>query len=208
MPRIRPLRSAALTGATTTLPVETSVEIFQGLRQNAERPDSPKAVTDTDHLSGYFPAGYVSKALEKGYRLAFESSSDHYSTHESYTLLWATEASRQGVMDAFRKRHLYAASDNILADVRCGPHMMGDEFNVTQPPELSVKLIGTAPFARVRIIKDNRYVYLVQPNTAKVDFTWRDQAAEKGTTAFYYLRGEQTDGGLVWASPMWIHYQP
>ncbi len=186
--------------------VETSVEIFQGLRQNAERPDAPKAVTDKDHLSGYFPAGYVSKALEKGYRLAFESSSDHYSTHESYTLLWAADLSRQGVMDAFRKRHLYAASDNILADVRCGPHMMGDEFSVTEPPELSVKLIGTAPFAHVRIIKDNRYVYLVEPNTKTVEFRWRDQAAEKGSTSFYYVRGEQSDGGLVWASPMWIHY--
>src|SRR5262249_14208939 len=56
--------------------VETAVEIFEGLRQNGERADAPKAVTDKDHVSGYFPAGYVSKALEKGYRLAFESSSD------------------------------------------------------------------------------------------------------------------------------------
>ena len=29
-----------------------------------------------------------------------------------------------------------------------------------------------------------------------------------GKTAYYYVRGEQEDGELVWASPMWITYQP
>jgi hypothetical protein len=188
--------------------VETSVEIFEGLRQSGERPDAPKAVTATDHVSGYFPAGYVSKALEKGYRLAFESSSDHFSTHESYTLLWATEPTRAGVLDAFHKRHLYAASDNILADVRCGAHIMGDDFSVTSPPELAVKLIGTAPFTQIHIVKDNQYVYQSQPNARTVEFTWRDGAAAKGKTSFYYVRGVQADGGMVWASPMWIRYEP
>ena len=35
-----------------------------------------------------------------------------------------------------------------------------------------------------------------------------DLAAEPGTTAYYYVRGEQADGELVWVSPMWITYQP
>lgn len=50
-------------------------------------------------------------------------------------------------------------------------------------------------------------MYTVQPNTKKVDFVWKDNAAVKGKTSYYYVRGEQADGELVWVSPMWITYQ-
>ena len=36
-----------------------------------------------------------------------------------------------------------------------------------QPPAISVKLVGTAPFAKVQIVKDNQYVYTVEPNEAR-----------------------------------------
>jgi hypothetical protein len=58
----------------------------------------------------------------------------------------------------------------------------------------------------VQIVKDNQYVYSVEPREAEVDFTWRDQAAVAGKTSYYYVRGEQANGEIVWASPMWITY--
>jgi hypothetical protein len=82
--------------------------------------------------------------------------------------------------------------------------MMGDEFSISSPPELSVKLIGTAPFARVHVIKDDRYVYSAEPMSKQVNFTWRDNAPARGKTSYYYVRGEQEDGEIVWVSPMWI----
>jgi outer membrane lipoprotein-sorting protein len=91
-----------------------------------------------------------------------------------------------------------------VADVRSGDHIMGDEFSTDGPPSLSVKLIGSAPFAKVTIVKDGREVYMVEPKTKGVDFTWRDDAAQPGKRSYYYVRGEQSDGQLVWASPMWI----
>ena len=33
-----------------------------------------------------------------------------------------------------------------------------------------------------------------------------DAKPEKGKTSYYYVRGEQNDGEIVWASPMWITY--
>jgi hypothetical protein len=39
-----------------------------------------------------------------------------------------------------------------------------------------------------------------------VDFTWRDTSPEPGKTSYYYVRGEQQDGEIVWVSPMWITY--
>ena len=187
--------------------VEPAVEIYQGDRQNYEMPDAPRSNNAADSIGGWRPLGFVSLALEKGYRLAFQASSDHISTHMSYCNLWVTEPTRKGVLDAFKKRRLYGATDNILADVKCGTHFMGEEFTVKGPPLIEVRLEGTAEFRRVHIIKDGKYAYSGEPRSYKVYFGWRDQAAKAGTTSYYYVRGEQTNGELVWVSPMWITVQ-
>jgi len=187
--------------------LEPVVEIYQGCRQNYEMPDAPRSNNAYDSIGGWQPLGFVSLALQKGYKLGFQASSDHISTHMSYCNLWVTAPTREGIMEAFRKRRVYGATDNILADVRCGDHFMGEEFSTSQPPALAVKLWGAANLAKVHIIKDGKYVYTVEPNSKKVDFTWKDAAAERGKTSYYYVRGEQADGELVWVSPMWIAYR-
>jgi hypothetical protein len=187
--------------------VEPVVEIYQGDRQNYEMPGAPRTNSANDSIGGWRPLGFVSLALQKGYRLGFQASSDHISTHMSYCNLWVTAPTREAIMEAFHKRRVYGATDLILADVHCGSHFMGEEFSTEQPPAIAVKLTGTANFAKVNIIKDNQYVYTVQPGTKKVDFVWKDNAAVKGKTSYYYVRGEQADGELVWVSPMWITYQ-
>ena len=186
--------------------VEPFVEIYQGIRQNYERPGAPRSNSENDSIGGWRPKGFIDLALQKGYKLAFESSSDHISTHMSYANALAEEATRESVLQAFQKRHVYAATDVILAEFTSGNHIMGDEFDVPSAPELKVKLSGTAPFAKVHIIKDDNYVYATEPNTRTVDFTWRDNSPQRGKQSYYYIRGEQADGEVVWASPMWITY--
>ncbi len=183
---------------------EPAVEIYQGDRQSYERPGTPRAAQPDDAIGGWQPAGTVTNALDKGYRLGFVASSDHFSTHLSYANVLASAPTRDAILDALRKRHVYASTDNIVADVRCGDRIMGDEFSVSAPPSISVKLIGTAPFSKVTIVKDGHDAYTLEPKTKEVDFTWRDDAAQSGKTSYYYVRGEQSDGQLVWASPMWI----
>ncbi|MDA2936805.1 hypothetical protein MYX75_00880 [Acidobacteria bacterium AH-259-A15] len=68
--------------------VEPMVEIYQGDRQNYEMPGAPKTNTDSDSIGGWRSLGFVSNALTKGYRLGFQASSDHVSTHMSYGNLW------------------------------------------------------------------------------------------------------------------------
>ena len=187
--------------------VEPVVEIYQGDRQNYEMPDAPRSNSAADSIGGWRPLGFVSLALKKGYKLGFQASSDHKSTHMSYCNLWVTAPTREAIMDAFHKRRIYGSTDNILADVRSGSHFMGEEFAVSEPPAISVKLAGTAPLAKVHIIKDGNYVYSISPNRKNVNFSWTDNAAERGKTAYYYVRGEQADGELVWVSPMWITYR-
>ncbi len=185
---------------------EPVVEIYQGERQNYEMPDAPRANRAQDSIGGWEPKGFVNLALEMGYKLAFEASSDHISTHMSYANVLTKDMSRAGILEAFQKRHVYGATDNILAEFRCGEHIMGDVFATGVKPELRLRLQGTAPFAKVHIIKDGKYVYTAKPNTATVSFRWRDAEPVAGKESYYYVRGEQEDGEIVWVSPMWIKY--
>ena len=186
--------------------VEPFVEIYQGERQSYEQPGAPRTNSATDSIGGFRPLGMINLALGKGYKLAFEASSDHWSTHMSYAIALVKNATRESLLEAFQQRHIYGASDVILAEVTSGQHIMGDVFSTAAQPELKVKLEGTAPFARVSIVKDNNYAYVITPGTSSVNFTWRDTAPIRGRESYYYVRGEQQDGEVVWVSPMWITY--
>ncbi|HEY2411097.1 MAG TPA: hypothetical protein VGI40_02585 [Pirellulaceae bacterium] len=192
--------------------VEPMVEIYQGCRMNYERPGAPRSPNADFSLGGYEPKGFINLALLKGYKFSFESSSDHGSTHISYGMVYAEGGTRDDMLAAMKKRHTYAATDNIIADYRCTTggktYMMGDDVTTSEPPTVTIKLHGTAPFAKVTLVKDDVEHVLGEPNKAEVEFTWTDKEPKAGKESYYYVRGEQTDGELVWASPMWITYKP
>jgi len=187
---------------------EPMVEIYQGCRQSYERPGAPRTATESDAIGGWRPKGFINLALLKGYKFSFESSSDHTSTHISYAMVYSEGNSRDDLLKAMRARHTYAATDNIIADWRCGDHMQGDEFKTTQAPAFRLKLQGTGPFKKVTIVKDDVEVKAIEPNQANVELSWSDPSPSAGKTSYYYARGEQADGELVWASPMWVNYEP
>jgi len=187
---------------------EPIVEIYQGDRNNYEALGAPRAASGPQNsLGGWQPKGMVWNALAMGYRLGFQSSSDHISTHISYAIALAEKPTRQAILDAFKKRHCYAATDNIVMEFRCGNHLMGDEFTTKTAPKFDIRIVGTQPIARVDIVKDNTYVYNATPNQQEVTLTWQDNAPTQGKVSYYYVRAQQSDGQLVWASPMWIRYQ-
>src|SRR5271157_1676975 len=71
---------------------------------------------------------------------------------------------------ATKKRHCYAATDNIVLDVRSGDHLMGDEFTAQGPVTLKVFARGTAPIKKVDVIKNFVYVYSTAPGTEETEF--------------------------------------
>jgi hypothetical protein len=191
---------------------EPMVEIYQGARQNYERPGAPRSPTAIDAIGGWEPKGFINLALLKGYKFAFQASSDHGSTHISYALVYSEDDTRESMLKAMKQRHVYAATDNIIADYRCTTggkqYMMGDAFTSKEPPTVKIKFIGTAPFSKVTLVKDDVEHVLGQPNKAEVEYEWTDKEPKAGKESYYYIRGEQADGELVWASPMWITFQP
>jgi hypothetical protein len=189
--------------------LEPFVEIFQGFHASYESPGAPRIVdaeSDIIHTS-FKPDGYVSHALAKGYRLGFQASSDHISTHVSYACVLAEEFSRKGLVDAMRKRHSYAATDNIVLDVRMGSlGIMGDEVHTSQP-RLDVVVLGTDLIDRVEVICNGKVCHTERPNPSAVEsrFHWEDPAPRKGETAsYYYVRVVQKNAQMAWASPIWV----
>ncbi len=191
--------------------VEPLVEIYQGDRVSNEYEGAPKAAHRGNLASapgGFRPAGYVWNALAKGYKLGVQVSSDHLSTHISYACTIAENPTRQGLLDAMRKRHSYGATDNIVLDYRMRTggteYLQGDiADNVSGEFTLTVKVLGTAPIRQIDIIRNNRFVHNVQPIESDVSFSYTDRQPARGES-YYYVRVIQVDDQMAWSSPIWI----
>jgi hypothetical protein len=193
--------------------VEPLVEIYQGYHANYEYEGAPRAETQEYNVMAhgpYRPAGFYWNALNKGLKLGTESSSDHISTHMSYSMIYSPSWERRDMVESMRKRHAYGATDNIVLDFRArdrrgGDWMMGDALDAAGPLALHVKALGTAPIESVEIVKDGAFVYKTQPNAATAEFDYTDTATRSGTS-WYYVRVIQTDRNMAWSSPIWVTY--
>jgi hypothetical protein len=191
--------------------VEPIVEIYQGCRMSYEYPEAPRAGYAPNsnrlptQLGGWQPAGFIDNAFKKGYRLGFQASSDHWSTHISYCIVLAERPDREAIVAGLKKRHCYGATDDIILDVRSGPHLMGDAFRTDTAPVLQMTVIGTKPLAQIDILKDSQVVETIKPGKAEYRGAWTDPRPTPGVH-YYYVRVTQTDEELAWASPMWIDY--
>ncbi|MEX2262860.1 MAG: DUF3604 domain-containing protein [Bryobacteraceae bacterium] len=190
--------------------VEPLMEIYQGYRTSYEYEGAPRAASTLNQhaqKSGWEPSGFWWNALEKGYKIGVQSSSDHWSTHISYACLITENFTREGLMDAIRKRHAYAATDNIVLDFRARSgeqtYIMGDVFTAQQPPRLSVRAIGTGTIKQIDIVKNRKFVYTVRPGAKEVSFEFTDKEIGPGES-YYYVRVLQEDGQLAWGSPVWV----
>jgi len=173
--------------------VEPVVEIFQAFRRSYERPGR-----------GVPQEASVWYALSKGFQLGFIASSDHRSTHLSYACVWATENSRRALFDAILARRTYAATDRIALDVRIGNALMGEQTRLgADNPTLQIRAAGTAPIDEIEIIRSNRVIATLQPNSPDVDLKHIDADPLPGPS-YYYVRLHQTDGNVAWGSPIWV----
>jgi hypothetical protein len=104
-----------------------------------------------------------------------------------------------------RKRHTYAATDNIVLDVRLGAlGIMGDQVR-TAKPALDVVVLGTGPIERVEVLRDGAVVHTDKPSKDGARFHWEDPAPRKrANPTHYYVRVLQKDGQMAWSSPIWV----
>jgi hypothetical protein len=193
--------------------LEPLVEIFQGHRVVYEHEGGPHGATAEKlymQRSGYRPAGFVWNALAKGYRFGIQASSDHCSTHISYSCVIADGLTREAIIDAMRKHHTYGATDNIVMDFRVkadgNEFLQGDELTAHGPYTLAVNVLGTGPIRRIDVIHNESYAYAETPTGRSVSsFQYVDPHPVKGENR-YYVRVLQEDGAMAWSSPVWVKY--
>jgi len=200
--------------------VEPVVEIFQGARQCYEQVGAPYCLTEQEAqeaarsvppwpevMHTHRPEGTVVNAWGKGYRLGVIASSDHVSTHISYAMVYTDDPTREGILNAFRKRHTYGATDNILLEVRMGEHFMGDVLSSSGLlPLLRVKARGTSIISKVDMLKDGKVIHSAEPNQQEVELEYQDPGADGGRH-YYYVRLMQKDGMIAWSSPLFINFK-
>ena len=194
--------------------LEPVVEIFQGARTSAEHDGAPLAPTKerTDLWAGsYRPLGFVWRAWEKGYKLGVVASSDHISTHTSYAMVLSEEFTRKGLMDAIRQRHTYGATSNVILDFRLRDngvdYIHGDMYSSDRVPLVVVKVIGTGKIKEIVVVRDNQYVYRRPGSGMESEFVFRETELSPGEH-YYYVRVEQEDQNVAWASPIWVTMRP
>jgi hypothetical protein len=189
--------------------IEPVVEIYQGARNSYEVVGGPR-VHDLTKMQpaqapgGYQEAGMVWNALAKGYRLGTTASSDHGSTHISYSMVYTPANDRESILASIRQRHTYGATDNLVVEAWANGHFMGDEFDSTERPSLRLKVRGTGPILRVDLIRNNQYIYNSAPEKRDVEINYVDMEAKAGLN-YYYFRIVQEDGQVAWASPLWVN---
>jgi len=152
----------------------------------------------------------VWNAWAKGYKLGVQASSDHVSTHLSYACIIAENPTREGLLDAMRKRHTYAATSNIVMDYRMtadgAEYLQGDILKSRSLPELTAKIVGTGALKKVVVVRDNEYIYSQEPEGTTYNLRFKENSLAPGDH-YYYVRAEQKNGNVAWSSPIWIKYE-
>ncbi len=169
---------------------------------------------------------YVFEGLQRGYKFASVGMADEHAGHPGYdvwprfgqgqtprrpfsvrsalTAVFAPELTRKGVRDAFFGRRTYATTgDRILLDVQVNGEPAGSEVASDGSVELRVVVHGTAPIERVDIIRGDRLVHTVLPDSLDASVDWTDPAPLAGET-WYYVRVTQANGGFAWSTPTWV----
>ena len=90
-------------------------------------------------------------------------------------------------------------------ELKVDGHIMGQEFHMeeTLPIEIEGKVMGEEKIGKVELIKNNQVIYSVMGNSDQVQLNYIDEDISERNN-YYYLRASQTDGRMVWSTPVWV----
>lgn len=162
-------------------------------------------VASTDNHSGN--AGYGVRRLDVT-RGAEGAVFSRFSPAERGTALMAVHAeglTKEAVFQGIYHRRTYATTgERIVVRFEAGGDPMGGETRVSGPVDVSASVAGTGRIALVRIVKNGRIVYSVDPRSDAASFDFVDpEGAPEG--AYYYLDLVQADGEKAVSSPVWVN---
>lgn len=127
---------------------------------------------------------FLREALEKGYRVGFTAGSDDhkgrpgaappgsgsFGVYGGLTCIYATELTRAGLWEALKARRCYGTTgQRILLEVTADGKPMGSALHASEPPEIAVKVIGSAPIERIDIFRGLKQIYTFPQTTERAE---------------------------------------
>lgn len=170
--------------------------------------------------------GFVAGGLDdRGiYSEFFDGGQEQYPP--GLTGVIATEHNRHSIIEALYQRSCYATTgERIIVGLYLAGQGMGKELSTVDKPGLLINrhltgyVAGTAPIAKVEIIRNGTVIHTYEPESGYVfDFAYDDMASlekvalgskdKRPPFVYYYIRVTQEDGHMAWSSPIWVDVIP
>jgi len=197
------------------------IEIMQ-LRGNQERNDYQ------DAWRGWHQNNFASAqdALARGYKIGFVGGTDNHCGWPGrafakseirrwgadynpksviLTGLWAKRVERQSVYDALHARHTWAVWDTrAIVFFTINNVLMGGELEARKGEELiaHIRLSAEDALQSVEIVSERTTVWISSFSEPDIEIDIALGEADKST--HFYLRALQRNGGIIYASPVFI----
>jgi hypothetical protein len=198
-------------------------EIFQ-TRGNMERDAYPEDAWRGSYVNG----ASVQDGLEHGYEVGFTGGSDCHTARPgrvvtdpnsedfgripldsiSLTAVWAEGIERKKVFDALYARHTWAVWDTrALVYFTVNGAQAGDEVKVEKgrPLTARIKMSAEDALQSIAIVSEKEPVWVGSEGQLDFDIAVPLGKAEHST--YFYLRALQRNGGIIYASPVFIKVQ-
>ena len=176
---------------------------------------------------------WVSTFLQRGYRVGIVASTDNHSGNAGYGVrrrdvtrgpdgalfsryspaergtalvgVHAEDLTREAVFQGIYHRRTYATTgERIALRFEVAGQPMGGEVRASGPITVSAEVAGTDRIAMIRVVKNGRILYAMDPLADAVSFEFVDpDGARDG--AYYYLDLVQADGEKAISSPVWVN---
>ena len=117
---------------------------------------------------------FLNEAIERGYQIGFTAGSDDhkgrpgaaypgsgsFGVYGGLTCILAEELSRQSLWSAIRARRCYGTTgQRILIEATADGHPIGAAFESSRPPQIEVRVVGTAAVERIDVVRGTQTVY-------------------------------------------------
>jgi hypothetical protein len=161
--------------------------------------------------------GWIKYALDRGIHLGFSAGTDYHDempySPTGYTgVVDVSSRTRNGFIDAMRKRHTYAAEDKIAVYVSAAEnsrnYTMGDIFttrNRSMPISIDCKATANNSIKEVNVFYDG---IIVEKRTYSAQEIHAVYTSNFDDNKEHYLFFEviESDGDRAWSSPMFITF--
>ena len=118
---------------------------------------------------------------------------------------WSQSRRGKSIVEAFKARRCYAATDNIGLVVKCGDHLMGEEFTLSASRRWKSRLSAPRRSANWTSCATTASSIAASPIARTSRCNGPTPIRPADPVSYYYVRVQQADGNLAWCSPMWIH---